>query len=146
MRFIWSALGSPSGLSNFVARIYYNITHMCMIYFSRPDYARLTRLSSYFVGNHLNEYAALGHPYISSYSLTDSLNWVLCMNPLMAKLLSEADFIEADITYKASVEMDYMFNVVTFNYATMRCKPCHTCILTPCMNMYTTFTAFFQQG
>ena len=95
----------------------------------------------YFVGNHLNEYAALGHPYISSYSLTDSLNWVLCMNPLMAKLLSEADFIEADITYKVSVEIDYLFNVVTFNYATMKCKPCHACILTQCI----TYT-IFQQG
>ena len=34
----------------------------------------------------------------------------------MAKLLSESDFIEADVTYKASVELEYLLNVVTFNY------------------------------
>ena len=67
------------------------------------------------------------------------------MNPLMAKLLSKADFTEADITYKASVEMDYLFNVVTFNYVTMRCKLCHTYILTQCMYMYNLYY-FFQQG
>lgn len=55
------------------------------------------------------------------------------MNPLMAKLLSEADFIEVDITYRASVEMEYLFNVVTFNYTTMRCKT-YTYQPTTCIN------------
>ena len=68
------------------------------------------------------------------------------MNPLMAKLLSEADFTEADITYKVSVEMDYLFNVVTLNYATMRCKPCHTYIFTHCMyTVHVQLILFFQQ-
>lgn len=40
----------------------------------------------------------------------------------MSKLLSEADFMEADITYKASVEFEYLFNAVVFNYTTLRCK------------------------
>lgn len=64
MRFIWSALGSPSGLSNFVACIYYNITYMCMIYFSRPDYARLTRLSSLFPGVPLMALTATAPPTV----------------------------------------------------------------------------------
>lgn len=72
-------------------------------------------------GNHLEEYASLGHPYVSEYSLSPSLNWVLTMNPLMAEVLSKSDFLEVDITYKASVEMEYLFNAVTFNYTTMKC-------------------------
>ena len=73
-------------------------------------------------GEHLIEYASLGHPYIKDYSLTASLNWVLLMNPLMIDLLSRADFIEVDVTYKASVQFEYLLNAVTFNYTTMRCK------------------------
>ena len=38
----------------------------------------------------------------------------------MAKLLSEAEFSEADVMYKASVEFEYLFNMVVFNYATLR--------------------------
>ena len=37
------------------------------------------------------------------------------MCPLMADVLCESDFMEVDITYKASVEMEYLFNAVTFN-------------------------------
>ena len=44
------------------------------------------------------------------------------MRPLMAKLLSESDFIEVDITYKASVELEYLLSVVTFNYTTLKCE------------------------
>ena len=40
----------------------------------------------------------------------------------MSQLLSEAEFIEADVTYKASIEFEYLFNVVVFNYTTLRCK------------------------
>lgn len=40
----------------------------------------------------------------------------------MAQLLAEAEFIEADVTYKASIEFEYLFNVVVFNYTTLRCK------------------------
>ena len=59
----------------------------------------------------------MGHPYVRDYMLkSDQTWWVLCMSPHMAKLLSESDFIEADVTYKASVELEYLVNVVTFNY------------------------------
>ena len=47
---------------------------------------------------------------------------VLCMSPLMAKLLSESEFIEVDVTYRASVELEYLLNVVTFNYTTLKCE------------------------
>ena len=43
------------------------------------------------------------------------------MNPLMSELLSTADCIEVDITYRTSVELQYLFNVVAFNYIMMRC-------------------------
>ena len=78
-------------------------------------------------GEHLVEYDSLGHPYVRDYSLTSSLNWVLLMSPLMINMLSQSDFIEVDITYKASVEFEYLLNAVTFNYTTMRCKFDRTC-------------------
>ena len=40
----------------------------------------------------------------------------------MAEVMSKAEFMEVDITYKASVEMEYLFNAVTFNYTTMKCE------------------------
>ena len=70
----------------------------------------------------MKEYASIGHPYVRDYMLTSNLSWVLTMNPLMTKLLSEADFAEADVTYKASLEFEYLFNMVVFNYTTLRCK------------------------
>ena len=56
--------------------------------------------------------------------LKSDQTWVLCMRPLMAKLLSESDFIEVDVTYKASVELvnEYLLNVVIFNYTTLKCE------------------------
>ena len=64
------------------------------------------------------------HPYVWNYMLKSDQTWVLCMHPLMAKLLSESDFIEVDVTYKASVELvnEYLLNVVTFNYTTLKCE------------------------
>ena len=56
------------------------------------------------------------------YMLKSDQTWVLCMSPLIAKLLNESDFIEVDVTYKASVELEYLLNVVTFNYTTLKCE------------------------
>ena len=41
----------------------------------------------------------------------------------MSTLFSEAKFPEADVTYKASVELEYtyLFNLVVFNYTTLQC-------------------------
>ena len=60
--------------------------------------------------------------YVQDYMLKSDQTWVLCMSPLMAKLLSESDFIEVDVTYKASVELENLLNVVTFNYTTLKCE------------------------
>ena len=64
----------------------------------------------------------MGHPYVRDYMLKSDQTWVLCMSPLMAKLLSESEFIEVDVTYRASVELEYLLNVVTFNYTTLKCE------------------------
>ncbi len=71
---------------------------------------------------HFAEYRERGHPYQRDYSLSPSLTWVLCMSPLMSEILAAADFVEMDVTYKAAVEMEYLLNVVAFNYTTMHCK------------------------
>ena len=86
----------------------YNVTQS-MVLFSLP-------------AQHLDDYSEMGHPYVRDYMLSSDFTWVLCMSPLMSKLLSQSDFMEADITYKASVEFQYLFNAVVFNYTTLRCK------------------------
>ena len=48
----------------------------------------------------------------------------------MAELLSRSDFIEVDVTYKASVELEYLLNVVTFNYTTLKCEFIHLWVIT----------------
>lgn len=41
----------------------------------------------------------------------------------MAEVLAKADFVETDATFKASVELEYLINViVTFDYHTMQCE------------------------
>ena len=80
-------------------------------------------------GEHLVEYDSLGHPYVMNYSLTSSLNWVLLMSPLMINMLSQSDFIEVDVIYKAYVEFEYLLNALTFKYTTMRCKFDRTCVI-----------------
>ena len=98
--------------------------HTCILDFEKETIAfdKKQRQQCADGREHFIKYASLGHPYIKDYSLTASLNWVLLMNPLMIDLLSRADFIEVDVTYKASVQFEYLLNAVTFNYTTMRCK------------------------
>ena len=57
----------------------------------------------------------------------------------MAKLLSESDFIEVDVTYKASVELEYLLNVVSFDYTTLKCEfiplsSCYFCNVFPLLH------------
>ena len=40
----------------------------------------------------------------------------------MAQVLEKADFVEIDATFKASVELENMINIVTFDYHTMQCE------------------------
>ena len=44
------------------------------------------------------------------------------MSPLMAQVMAKAEFIEIDATFKASTELDYLINVITFDYHTLQCK------------------------
>jgi hypothetical protein len=70
----------------------------------------------------MEEYGRLGHCYISDYSLNPSLIWVLAMSPLMADILGNAEFAEVDATFKASIELEYLLNVVCFDYTSLQCK------------------------
>ena len=54
------------------------------------------------------------------------------MSPLMSKLFSDADCVVLDVTFQASVDLQYLMNVVTFNNDTLRCRyhitrTSHTC-------------------
>ena len=71
---------------------------------------------------HLAEYQTLGHPYRRDYALSPSLTWVLTMSPLQSQVFMESEFIEADVTYNAASVLEYLMNVVTFNYTTMECE------------------------
>ena len=64
---------------------------------------------------HSDEYSEKGHPYVRDFMLTSDFTWVVCMSPLMSYLLSEADLWK-QMSHKASVEFEYLFNAVAFNY------------------------------
>ena len=64
-------------------------------------------------------YSKLGCPYTRSYSISSDLTYQFIMNPLMSKLLAEADFIETDTTYNENAELQYLFNATVFDYITM---------------------------
>lgn len=74
------------------------------------------------ISEHMEEYSELGHSYIRDYSLNPSFTWVLSMSPVMAGILSKAEFAEVDATFKASIELEYLFNVVCFDYDSLQCK------------------------
>ena len=57
-----------------------------------------------------------------SMELVINFTWVLAMSPLMSEILSRSECTEVDVTYKSCFELPYLFNVVAFNYITMRCK------------------------
>lgn len=70
----------------------------------------------------MDEYAEIGHDYIADYSLNPSYTWVLAMSPMMASVLSKAQFVEVDATFRASLELEYLLNVVCFDYDSLLCK------------------------
>lgn len=72
--------------------------------------------------DHMNEYEKLGHSYVSDYSLMPSFTWVLTMSPFMASIFSKAEFAEIDATFAASLELEYLLNVVCFDYDSLQCK------------------------
>lgn len=89
-------------------------------------------LHNFALGKHLDLYTSLGHPYLREYNIDSTYTNVLCMSPLQSQILFSSEFIEVDITYKASVELDYLFNVVAFDYTTLKCK----FLLMRCAHMY----------
>ena len=58
-------------------------------------------------------------PYMVAAGFEDNINFIMCMSPLMASVLSQAEFVEADITYNETKEYKYLFNLVAFNDVTM---------------------------
>ena len=70
----------------------------------------------------MENYMELGHPYINSYSLSPTFMWVLSMSPFMCNIFSKAEYIEADVTFRASVKLDYLLNIITFDYESLKCK------------------------
>ena len=65
-------------------------------------------------------YKELGRPYMRDYSISPSSTYQFIMTPLMAKLLSEADFLETDTTYNENTELIYLFNATVFDFKTMK--------------------------
>ena len=65
------------------------------------------------------ELCKLSRPYLISAGIENGIRYVFTMNPLMSKVLSKAEFIEADITFNETKEYPYLFNVVAFNDTTM---------------------------
>jgi hypothetical protein len=72
--------------------------------------------------DHMKEYLESGHPYISDYSLNPALTWVLTTSPMMTEVLGHAEFVEIDATFKSSIELEYLLNVVCFDYNSLLCK------------------------
>lgn len=72
----------------------------------------------------MEDYMELGHPYIRSYSLspTCTFMWVLSMSPFMSNIFNKAEYIEVDVTFWVSVELDYLLNIITFDYESLKCK------------------------
>lgn len=71
----------------------------------------------------MKEYAEIGHQYVCDYSLNP---WVLTMSPIMTEVLGGAEFAEVDATFRSSIELEYLLNVVCFDYSSLQCK--YTCI------------------
>ena len=68
------------------------------------------------------KYAEIGHQYVCDYSLNPTLTWVLTMSPLMTEILGNAEFAEVDATFKGSIELEYLLNMVCFDYSSLQCK------------------------
>ena len=61
-----------------------------------------------------NELTKLSRPYLVSAGIENGIQYIFTMNLLMSKILSKAEFIEADITYNETKEYPYLFNAAAF--------------------------------
>jgi len=81
----------------------------------------------------MDTYGQLGRPYVEHHHLLSDFNYAFLMNPWMAEVFSMSDFIEIDVTFKVSLELSYLLNVVTFDYHTCKCKWHFLCM---CVHIY----------
>ena len=65
------------------------------------------------------EVSSLARPYLLSAGIDNGIKYIHTMNPLMIQLLSEAEFLQTDITYNVTTDYPYLFNAVVFNYDTL---------------------------
>ena len=66
------------------------------------------------------KYRKIGRPYLRSAGMDEQVNYIVVMSPLMAKILTDAPFLEADVTFDETREYPYMFNVTAFDTVTMQ--------------------------
>ena len=64
-------------------------------------------------------YKKYGRPYLVSTGFENQTNYICTISPLMAKVATNAEFIQTDITYDENSDYRYLFNVVAFNDVTM---------------------------
>ena len=67
----------------------------------------------------LKKYQKQGRPYLVSAGIEEGIRYIFTMSPLMAKIASEAEFIQCDITYDELSDYPYLFNAVAFNSVSM---------------------------
>ena len=39
----------------------------------------------------------------------------------MSNIFSKAEYIEEDVTFRVSVELEYLLNIITFDYESLKC-------------------------
>ena len=65
------------------------------------------------------KYTNYGRPYLVASGFEEGIKYIFTMSPIMAKVASEADFIQCDITYDDCRDYPYIFNAVAFNKVSM---------------------------
>lgn len=58
-------------------------------------------------------------PYLTSMGFESGIHFIHTMSPLMSRLLSKAEFAEADITFNETFEYKYLFHLAVFDDTTM---------------------------
>ena len=66
------------------------------------------------------KYRKIGRPYLRSAGMDEQVNYIVVMSPLMAKILTDAPFLEADVTFDETREYPCMFNVTVFDTVTIK--------------------------
>ena len=61
----------------------------------------------------------ISRPYLVSTGLESRIRYISTMNPLMLRILSKSEFVEADVTFNETREFPYLFNMVAFGDVTM---------------------------